>query len=156
VCGLRMGREEPRKSTIDLLQCDGTIRKQVHRRLQEHLCTDWSEPNYHKVPSSECLAELMVMLQSDDPCASVLGCALRVRWVDAPMRCSEVQHNRNFKRWHLPFVQRPGQEALTREVTMDVIAQMRSGRALCNPPATEIRSVAGDFDASRTDCSHCL
>jgi hypothetical protein len=90
-----MGREEPRKSTIDLLQCDGTIRKQVHRRLQEHLCTDWSEPNYHKVPSSECLAELMVMLQSDDPCASVLGCALRVRWVDDSMRSSEVQDDRD-------------------------------------------------------------
>jgi hypothetical protein len=43
-------------------------------------------------------------------------------------------------------MQRPGQEALAREVTKDVIAKARLGRPLCSPPATEIRSVAGDFD----------
>ena len=52
-------------------------------------------------------------------------------------------------------MQRPGQEALTREVTKDVIAEARFGRPLCSPPATEIRSVTGDFDTARTDCSHC-
>ncbi len=44
-------------------------------------------------------------------------------------------------------MQRPGQEALTREVTKDVIAEERFGRPLCRPPATEIRSVTGDVDA---------
>jgi len=43
-------------------------------------------------------------------------------------------------------MQRPGQEALTREVTKDVIVEARFGMPLCSPPATEIRSVAGDFD----------
>src|SRR6266849_1204062 len=75
VCGLRMGREESRKSTIDILQCKSTIRKQVHRRSQEHLCADWSEANHHKVPNSKGLTDLMAMLQSIDPCVSVLGCA---------------------------------------------------------------------------------
>jgi hypothetical protein len=42
-------------------------------------------------------------------------------------------------------MQRPGQEALTREVTKDVIAEARFGRPLCSPPATEIRSVAGEL-----------
>jgi hypothetical protein len=91
-----MAREEPRKSTIDILKCKSTIRKQVHRRPQKHLCADWSEANHHKVPSSEGLMDLMAMLQRDDPCVSVLGCALRVRWVDDSMRSSEVQHDRDF------------------------------------------------------------
>ena len=86
------------------------------------------------------------MLQSDDPCVSVLGCALRVRWVDDSMRSSEVQHDRDFTEWEMPLMQRTGQEALTREVTKDVIAEARFGRPLCSPPATEIRSVTGDFD----------
>src|SRR5215472_12892289 len=81
VCG-RMAREEPRKSTIEILQCDSTIGKQVHRRPEKHLRADWSETNHHKVPSSEGLSDLMAMLQRDDPCLSVLGCALRLRWVD--------------------------------------------------------------------------
>jgi hypothetical protein len=34
VCGLNMVREEPRKST-DILQCESTIRKQVHGRPQK-------------------------------------------------------------------------------------------------------------------------
>jgi hypothetical protein len=45
-------------------------------------------------------------------------------------------------------MQRSGQEALTREVTEDVIAEARFGRPLCSPPATEIRSVTGDVDTS--------
>ena len=98
----------------------------------------------------------MAMLESDDPRASVLGAACRVRWVDDPMRCSEVQNNRDFKRGQVPFVQRPGQEALAREVTVYVIAKARIGRPLRSPPATEIRFVAGDFDAARTECSHGL
>jgi hypothetical protein len=57
-----MGRQEPRKWTIDLLQCQDTIGKQVHRRLKKHLRADWTEPNDHKIPSPECLAELMAML----------------------------------------------------------------------------------------------
>src|SRR5579864_9732604 len=85
VCGFRMAREEPRESTVDLLQGKSTIRKQVHRRPQKHLCADWSEANHHKVPSSEGLTDLMAMLQSDDPCVSELGGALRVRWVDDSM-----------------------------------------------------------------------
>src|SRR5215471_3594069 len=96
VCGLRMALEEPRKSTIEILQCKCTIRKQVHWRPQKHLCADWSEANHHKVPSSEGLTDLMAMLQSDDPCVSELGCALRVRWVDDSMRGGEVQHDRDF------------------------------------------------------------
>src|SRR5438876_8645101 len=88
VCGLCMPCEEPRKSNIDILQCERPIRKQVHRRSQKHLCADWSEANHHKVPSSECLANLMAMLQRDDPCVSVLGCAFRVRWFDDSMRSS--------------------------------------------------------------------
>ena len=95
-CRLRMGYEEPRKSTIDILQCNSTIRKQVHRRPQKHLCADWGEANHHKVPISEGLTDLMAMLQSDDPCVSVLGCAVRIRWVDDSMRGSEVQHDRDF------------------------------------------------------------
>ena len=43
-------------------------------------------------------------------------------------------------------MQRPAQEALTREVTKDVIAEACFGRPLSSPPATEIRSVTGDFD----------
>ena len=43
-------------------------------------------------------------------------------------------------------MQQPGQEALTREVTKDVITEARFGRPLCSPPATEIRLVTGDFD----------
>src|SRR5262252_1810402 len=96
VCGLRMAREEPRKSTIDILQRKSTIRKQVHRRPQKRLCADWSEANHHKVPGSEGLTDLMAMLQSDDPCVSVLGYALRVRWVDDSVRGGEVQHDRDF------------------------------------------------------------
>jgi hypothetical protein len=87
----------------------------------------------------------MAMLRSDDPRVSVLGCSLRVR-VDDSMRRSEVQHDRDFKRWQVPLMQWPGQEALTREVTKDVITEARVGRALCSPPATEIRSMIGDFD----------
>ncbi len=34
---LRMAREEPRKSSIDILRCKSTIRKQVHRHPQKHL-----------------------------------------------------------------------------------------------------------------------
>jgi hypothetical protein len=90
-------REEPRKSTIDILQCKSTIRKQVHRRSQKHLSADWSEANHHKVPNPEGLTDLMAMLQSDDPCVSVLGCALRVRRVDDSMRSSEVQKDRDFR-----------------------------------------------------------
>ncbi len=147
VCCLRMPSEEPRKSTIEILQCKSTIRKQVHRRAQEHLCADWSETNHHKVPSSEGLLDMMAMLQRDDPCVSVLGCPLRVRWVDDSMRRSEVQHDRDFKRWEVPLMQGPGQEALTRKVTKDVITEARLGRPLCSPPATEIRTMAADFDA---------
>jgi hypothetical protein len=44
-------------------------------------------------------------------------------------------------------MQRPGQEALTGEVTEDVIAEARFGTPLCRTPATEIRSVTSDFDA---------
>jgi hypothetical protein len=146
VCGLRMAREQPRKSAIDILQRKRTIRKQVHRRPQKHLCADWSEANHHKVPSSEGLADLMAMLQSYDPCVSVLGCALPLRWVDASMRSSEVQHDRDFTWWQVPLMQWPRQEALTREVTKDVVAEARLGRPLCSQPATEIRSVAADFD----------
>jgi hypothetical protein len=138
--------EEPRKSTIEIVQWKSTIRKQVHRRAQKHLCADWSEASHHKIPSSEGLMDMMAMLQSDDPCVSVLGCSLRVRWVDDSMRRSEVQHNRDFKRWEVPLMQWPGQEALTREVTKDVITEARFGRPLCSPPATEIRSMAADFD----------
>ena len=43
-------------------------------------------------------------------------------------------------------MQGPGQEALTGEVTKEVIAEARFGGPLCTPPATEIRSVTGDFD----------
>jgi len=43
-------------------------------------------------------------------------------------------------------MQRPGQEARTREVTKDVIAEARFGRPLCSPPATEIGLVTGDLD----------
>jgi len=91
-----MAREEPRESTIDILQSKSTIREQVHWRPQKHLGADWSAANHHKVPSSESLTDMMAMLQSDDPCVSVLGCALRVRWVDDSMRSSEVQHDRHF------------------------------------------------------------
>jgi len=86
------------------------------------------------------------MLQSDDPCVSELGCALGIRWVDDSMRSSEVQHDRDLTQWEVALVQRPGQEALAREVTKDVIAQARFGKPLCSPPATEIRSVIGDFE----------
>src|SRR5215467_751621 len=96
VCGLRMAREEPRKSTIDILHRKTTVGEHVHGRPEKHLCADWSEADHHKVPSSEGLTDLMAMLQSDDPCVSVLGCALRVRWVDDSMRSSEVQHDRHF------------------------------------------------------------
>src|SRR5215475_6792727 len=95
-CGLRSAREETRKSTIDILQRKNTIREQVHRRPQKHLCADWSEANHHKVPSSEGLTDLMAVLQSDDPCVSALGCALGVRWDDDSMRSSEVQDDRDF------------------------------------------------------------
>ncbi len=43
-------------------------------------------------------------------------------------------------------MQWPGQEALTCEVTNDVIAEARCSRTLCSPPATQIRSMGGDFD----------
>ena len=43
-------------------------------------------------------------------------------------------------------MQRSRQEALTREVAKDVIAETRFSGPLCRPPATEIRSVTGDFD----------
>ncbi|MGB6882622.1 MAG: hypothetical protein WA621_07435 [Candidatus Acidiferrum sp.] len=88
----------------------------------------------------------MAMLQRDDPCVFVLGYALRIRWVDDSMRSGEVQHDRDFTQWEVPLLQQPGQEALTREVTMDVIAESRFGRTLCSPPATEIRSMGADFD----------
>ena len=146
MCGLRMPCEEPRKSNIDILQRENTIRKQVHRHSQKHLCADWSEANHHKVPSSEGLADLMTMLQRDDPCVSVLASTLRVRWIDDSMRRGEVQDERDFKRWEVPLMQWPGQEALTREVTKDVITEARSGRPPCSPPATEITSMGADFD----------
>jgi len=146
VCGLSLRCEEPRKSTIDILQRKNAIRKQVHRRAQKHLCADWSEPNHHKISRSEARTDMMAMLQRDDPRFSVLGCSLRVRWVDDSMGSSEVQHDRDFKCWEMPLVQWPGQEALSREVTMDVITEARRGRPLCSPPATEIRSVAADLD----------
>ena len=111
VCGLRMACEEPRKSTIEILQCQNTIRKQVHRRAQKHLRADWSQANHHKIPSSEGLMDMMAMLQSDDPCVSVLGCSLPVRWVNDGMRRSEVQHDRDFKPWEVPLMQWLGQEA---------------------------------------------
>src|SRR5579862_7237490 len=91
-----MADEQPRKSTVDILQCNSTIRKQAHRRAQKHLCADWSEANHHKVPSSKGLADLMTMLQRGNPCALVLGHAPRIRWVDESMRRGEVQHNRDF------------------------------------------------------------
>ena len=150
-----MVRELPRKLAIDILQCKNTIRKQIHWHPHKHLGTDWGEANHHEVPSSESLTDVVAMLQSDDPCVSVLGRSLRLRWVDDSMRSSEIQHERDFKRWEVPLMQCPGQKALTREVTMDVIVEARFSRPLCSPPATEIRSVAGDFDAARTDC-HCL
>src|SRR5215472_7854137 len=99
VCGLRMAREELRKSTIDILQCKSTVRKQVHGNPQKHLRADRSEANHHKVPSSEGLTDLMAMLQSHDPCLSVLSGALsvlRVRCIDDSMRSPEVQHDRDF------------------------------------------------------------
>src|SRR5215510_14792901 len=95
-CGLRSAREELRKSTIDILQRKNTIREQVHRRPQKHLCADRSEANHHKVPISDGLTDMMAALQSDDPCVSALGCAFGGRWVDDSMRSSEVQHDRDF------------------------------------------------------------
>jgi hypothetical protein len=62
------------------------------------------------------------------------------------MRSSEVQHDGDFAQWEVALMQRPRQEAFTREVAKDVIAEARFGRPLCSPPATEIRSVSGDFD----------
>ena len=144
--GLHMPCEEPRKSTIEILQCKSTIRKPVHRSAQKHLCADWSTANHDEIPNSEGLMDIMAMLQSDDPCVSVLGCSLQVRWVDDSMRRSEVQHDRDFKRREMPLMQWLGQEALAREVTKDVITEARFGRALCSPPATEIRSMAADID----------
>ena len=149
VRGIRMAREEARKSTIDILQLKSTIRKEVHRRPQNHLCADWSETNHHKVPISESFTDLMAMLRSHNPCVPVLGGALRVRWVNDSMRSTEVQHDRDFTSWEVPFLQRVGQEALTGEVTKDVIAVARFGRPLGSPPAAEVRSVSGDFD------THC-
>jgi len=43
-------------------------------------------------------------------------------------------------------MQRPGQEALTREVTKDVIAEARFGGPVRSLPAAEIGSVPGDFN----------
>src|SRR5215468_2477201 len=81
VSGFRLAREELRESTIDILQWKSTVREQVHRRPQTHVCADWSEANHHEVPGSERLADLMAMLQGDNPCVSVLGCAVWVGWV---------------------------------------------------------------------------
>ena len=94
--GLRTTREEPGQSTIDILQCKRTIREQVHRDPQKHLCADWSQANHKIIPSSEGLTDLMATLEGDDPRVSVLGRALRVRLVDDAMRSSEVQHDRDF------------------------------------------------------------
>jgi hypothetical protein len=74
-----MAQEEPRKSTVDIFQWKGTIRKQVHRRPQKHVGADWSEANHHIVAGSERLADLMAMLQCYDPCVSMLGGAVGVR-----------------------------------------------------------------------------
>ena len=95
VSGLRMVREEPRNSTIDILECKSAIRKQVHRRPQKEVSADWSQADHHKVPSSDGLTDLMAMLQSDNPRLCVLGCAVRVRGIDDSMRSSEVQHDRD-------------------------------------------------------------
>ena len=43
-------------------------------------------------------------------------------------------------------MQRTGQEALTREITKNVISEARFGRLLCSTPAAQIRPVSGDFD----------
>jgi len=141
-----MPYEQPRESTIEVLHWKSTIRKHVHRHAQKHLCADWSEANHHKIPDSEGLTDMMAMLQSDDPRVPVLGCSLRVRWVDDSMWRSEVQHDRDFKPWKVPLMQCPGQEALTREVTKDVIAEARCGRPLCSPPAAQIRSMAAGLN----------
>ena len=145
--GAGMRCEEPRQSAIEILQSKSAIRKQVHRRGHEHLCADWGEANHHKIPRSESLPDVMAMLQSGDPCASVLGRSLRVRRVDDSMRrSSEVQHDRDFQRRQVPLMQRPGQEALAREVTQDVIAEARCGRPLRSAPAAEIGCMAADLD----------
>ena len=88
----------------------------------------------------------MAVLQSDDPCAFVLGRSLRVRWVDDSMGRGEVQHDRDFKRWEMPLMQWRRQEAITRQITKNVIAESRLGRTLRSPPAAQIRSMAADFD----------
>ena len=72
------------------------------------------------------------------------------------MRRGEVQHNRDFKQREVPLPQRRGQEALARDVTVDVVTQLRMGRSLRSLPATELGRVAGDFDGRRTDRSHSL
>src|SRR5579872_1819398 len=146
MCGLRMPCEEPRKSTIEIFQCKNTIRKQVHRNAQKHLCADRSEANHQKLPCSKGFMDTVAMLQGDDPRVSVLGCSPRVQGVDNSMRRSEVQHDRDFEPWEMPLLQWPGQEAITREVTQDVITERRVRRPLCRPPAAEIRSMAADVD----------
>jgi hypothetical protein len=40
--------------------------------------------------------DLMVRLQGHDPGFAVLGCALRVRWVDDSMGSGEVHHDGDF------------------------------------------------------------
>lgn len=52
-------------------------------------------------------------------------------------------------------MQRPGQEALTREVANDAIAQARFGRPLCSAPVAQIRPVTGEFDSGWQGWSHC-
>jgi hypothetical protein len=148
MCGFRMAREEPGESTIDILECRSAIGEQIHWHPQQHPCADWSAANHHEVPSSDRLVDPMAMLQTDDPCGSVLGCAPGVGWVDDSMRSGEVQDDRDFTWWEVPLVQRRGQEALTREVPRDIIAEARFGRPLRSPPVTQIRSVTGDLDTS--------
>jgi hypothetical protein len=75
-------------------------------------------------------------------CARLCASGPMGQWFDGEQRSSTRS------RLHVmggPLMQRPGQEALTREVTKDVIAEAWFGRPLCSPPATEIRSVTGDL-----------
>jgi hypothetical protein len=88
----------------------------------------------------------MPVLQSHNPCVSVLGCKLTVGWVENSMRSTEVQHNRDLTGWEVSLMQGLRQKALTREITQDVIAEPRFGTPLASPPAAEIRSVIGHFD----------
>src|SRR5262245_15901322 len=104
------------------------------------------ESHNHEMPLSRRLAELMSVMQADDPDTVAQGPYPRAHGIQVSMRRAEIQKKGNFGRWEVPLLNRYAQVARTREVAVDIGAKAGIGRSLQCLPLPQFGSVFADFD----------